>query len=174
MAPKPVIVTAYDPLWPADFAAIAEEIRACLGNLALAIHHVGSTSVPGLAAKPIIDLDVVIAVYTVFPVVVEKLAGLGFMHEGNLGIPCREAFCYREKPHLRKHHMYVCPADSPELKRHLAFRDYLRSHPDAAENYSRVKQEAAALYPQDIDGYIRHKSPMIEEIYAQCVPKDEA
>ena len=155
MAPKPVIVTAYDPLWPADFAAIAEEIRACLGNLALAIHHVGSTSVPGLVAKPIIDLDVVIADYTVFPEVVEKLAGLGYMHEGNLGIPCREAFCYREKPHLRKHHLYVCPAD-------------------AAENYSRVKQEAAALYPQDIDGYIRHKSPMIEEIYAQCVPKDEA
>lgn len=168
MTPKPVIVTAYDPQWPDCFAAIAAEIRDTLGDLSLAIHHVGSTSVPGLAAKPIIDLDVVIADYSVFPVVVEKLAFIGYLHEGDLGIPCREAFCYEDKAHLSKHHLYVCPADSPELKRHLTFRDYLRSHPEAIAEYSRIKQEAAALHPTDIDGYIRHKSPFIEKIYMQC------
>jgi len=168
MAPKPVIVTAYDPKWLADFAAIAAEIHQALGSLALVIHHVGSTSVPGMAAKPIIDLDVVIADYTVFSAVVEKLASIGYIHEGNLGIPGREAFHYEGKPHLRKHHLYVCPADSPELKRHLTFRDYLRTHPEEAQEYSRVKQEAALLYPQDMDSYIRYKSPCIEKLYIQC------
>ena len=63
--------------------------------------------------------------------------------------------------------MYLCPEDSPELKRHLAFRDYLREHPQAVEEYSRIKLEAAALFPHDIDGYINHKSPVIERIYKE-------
>ena len=67
-----------------------------------------------------------------------------------------------------RHHLYVCPKDSRELRRHLVFRDYLCSHPDAVEEYGRVKMEAAALYPDDIEGYIRHKSPVIESIYRLC------
>lgn len=168
MTTKKVNVAEYNPQWAADFAAIAVEIREALGNLALTVHHVGSTAVPGMAAKPIIDLDVEIAGYDAFPAVAEKLAEIGYIHEGNLGIPKREAFRYEGKPHLRKHHLYVCPSDSPELHRHLTFRNYLRSHPDAVSDYSRVKLEAAALYPNDIDGYIRHKSPCIEKIYIQC------
>lgn len=168
MTTKKVKVVEYDPRWAADFETIAGEIREALGNLVLTVHHVGSTAVPGMAAKPIIDLDVEIADYTVFPAVVETLAKIGYLHEGNLGIPKREAFCYEGKSHLCKHHLYVCPSDSPELRRHLTFRDYLRSHPDAVSEYSRVKQEAAALYPEDIESYIRHKSPCIEKLYIQC------
>ena len=72
------------------------------------------------------------------------------------------------KEHLMEHHLYVCAADCPELKRHLTFRDYLRAHPEAVEEYSRVKQEGAALYPHDIDSYIGHKSPFIEKIYKEA------
>lgn len=162
-----IIVEPYDEAWQQDFINISSEIRDALGELALRIEHVGSTSVPGLSAKPVIDLDVVIRDDSVLDEVVSRLGTIGYQHEGNLGIAGREAFGYEGKEHLREHHLYVCPQDSPELKRHTAFRDYLRSHPDAVREYSRIKEEAAALYPYDIDGYIKHKSPVIEKIYKE-------
>lgn len=163
-----VTVLPYDPAWEAAFAAIREEIEATLGDLILGIEHVGSTSVKGLSAKPCIDLDVIIPDYTVFDAVVAKLASIGYIHEGNLGIPDREAFTYTDKPHLYKHHLYVCPQYSEELRRHITFRDFLRSNPNAAQKYGAVKEEAAALFPNDIDGYIAYKSPCIQELYVQC------
>ena len=168
MKTKKVIVMPYDPRWPQDFEAIRRELSDALGPLAVSIEHVGSTAVPGLSAKPIIDIDVVMESYAAFPEVVEALAKAGYLHEGDLGIPEREAFCYEGKEHLRKHHLYVCPASSRELHRHLIFRDHLRTHPNAVKRYSEAKEEAARLYPQDIDGYIRHKSPCIQEIYQLC------
>ena len=164
MVTKRVIVRPYDEAWAQNFMEISAEIRAALGELALRIEHVGSTSVRGLSAKPIIDLDVVIRDDSVFETVVSRLQAIGYRHEGDLGIPGREAFAYEGKDHLQKHHLYVCPADSAELKRHLAFRDYLRAHPEAAVEYSRVKEEGAKRYPEDIDRYIAFKAPFIEEI----------
>ena len=131
----------------------------------MAIEHVGSTSVRGLAAKPIIDIDVVIGDASCLDAAIAALARIGYRHEGDLGIPGREAFKYAGKDHLQRHHLYVCPQDSAELKRHLAFRDYLRAHPEAVEAYGRIKEAGAALYPEDIDGYIAHKAPFIEGIY---------
>ena len=166
MATKYVEVVPYDEQWKQDFIDISSEIRETLGDLALRIEHVGSTSVEGLSAKPIIDIDVVIK-GSDFDSVVAKMAAIGYVHEGNLGIVGREAFKYEGKEHLRRHHLYVCPEDSPELRRHLAFRDYLRAHREAVEEYSRIKEEGAALFPYDIDGYIGHKSPFIESIYRE-------
>ena len=167
MGAKHVVVLPYDAAWKLDFAKIRDELAEALGKLALRIEHVGSTSVPGLSAKPIIDIDVVIRNYEVFDKVVAALGTIGYRHEGNLGIVGREAFKYDGKEHLRNHHLYVCTEDSPELRRHLAFRDYLRANPDAVKEYSRIKEEAAARYPYDIDGYIAYKSPLIERIYAE-------
>jgi GrpB-like predicted nucleotidyltransferase (UPF0157 family) len=99
---------------------------------------------------------------------IAALAAVGYRHEGDLGIPGREAFKYAGKEHLQRHHLYVCPRDSAELRRHLAFRDYLRAHPEAAEEYGRVKAAGAALYPEDIEGYIAHKAPFIERIYREA------
>lgn len=164
---KHVIVQSYDESWKTDFIAIRDELDAALKDLALRIEHVGSTSVEGLSAKPIIDIDVVIRDRTVLPEVISALGRIGYTHEGDLGIPGREAFKYEGKDHLRKHHLYVCAQDSEELKRHLAFRDYLRNHPEAVAEYGRIKEEGAALYPYDIDRYIEHKSPFIENIYKQ-------
>ena len=168
MAPRKVEVLPYDPAWKDAFSAICAEVESAVGDLILGIEHVGSTSVEGLPAKPIIDLDVVIADDACFAALAEKMEQIGYYHEGNLGIPGREAFGYEGKTHLMKHHLYVCVQSAAELRRHIVFRDYLRAHPDAAAKYAAVKQEAARLYPYDIDGYIRHKSGCIEDIYRLC------
>ena len=166
-APK-VLIVPYDEAWTTDFQQIAAEIRMAIGELILGIEHVGSTSVAGMSAKPCIDLDVVIADASLLPSVIRGLEAVGYIHEGDLGIPGREAFTYTDKPHLKPHHLYVCPRDSEELHRHLTFRDYLKTHPEAVAVYSRVKETAARLYPDSIDGYMAYKSPCIEELYALC------
>lgn len=168
MITKEVVVLPYDPEWKLAFEQIKSELEEILGQQFIAIEHVGSTSVPGLSAKPIIDIDVVIKSYEIFPCVVKALKAGGYEHEGNLRIQEREAFCYEGKEHLQRHHLYVCPANSRELHRHLTFRDYLRQHPDAAAEYGRRKKEAARLYPDSIDDYIQYKTICIEKIYQQC------
>ena len=167
MGTKHVVVLPYDAAWAQDFAAIRAEIEDALGDLALRIEHVGSTSVPGLSAKPIIDIDIVVRDGSALGAVISGLEAIGYRHEGDLGIAGREAFRYEGKEPLPRHHLYACPQDSPELKRHLAFRDYLRSQPEAVRAYSRVKEEGAALYPDDIEKYIAYKSPFIERIYRE-------
>ena len=163
-----VMVLSYDAAWKTAFEAIKMEIERAVGGLVIGIEHVGSTSVEGLSSKPCIDIDVVIEDYDIFEEVVRRLADIGYIHEGDLGIPDREAFCYGDKPHLMTHHLYVCPQNSRELHRHITFRDYLRSNPDAVKQYGAVKEEWARLFPDDIEGYIAHKTPCIEELYRQC------
>ena len=168
MRTRRVVVERYNEAWKSDFEAIKAEIEAAIGGLIIGVEHVGSTSVAGMSAKPCIDIDVVIEDYSVFDNVVKGLSAIGYIHEGDLGIKEREAFKYADKPHLRQHHLYVCPKNSEELHRHITFRDYLRSTPEALEKYSRVKEKAAELFPDDIDKYIACKSPCIEEIYKAC------
>ena len=168
MRTEKVIVLPYDMAWESAFEDIKAELERALGGLIIGIEHVGSTSVKGLSAKPCIDVDVIIKDYTVFDAVVGKLASIGYIHEGDLGIKDREAFKYTDKPHLMKHHLYVCPQNSKELHRHIAFRDFLRSNAEAARKYSLVKETAAELFPNDIDKYIEYKSPCIEGLYEQC------
>ena len=165
MVTRHVVVEEHDEAWEKSFREIEREIRDALGELALRIEHVGSTSVPGLAAKPVIDLDVVVRDGEALREAIRRLGAIGYEHEGDLGIPGREAFRYEGKEHLQKHHLYVCPEGSAELRRHVAFRDYLRSHPEAVKEYGRIKREGAARYPYDIDGYIAHKAPFIESVY---------
>lgn len=167
MTTRNIVVVPYDSNWKQQFEAIRAEIQDALGELALSIEHVGSTSVEGLSAKPIIDIDVVIEDESKLQAVIEKLAGIGYEHEGNLGIVGREAFGYTGKEHLQNHHLYVCTKDSPELMRHLAFRDYLRSHEEAVREYSRIKEEGAKFFPKDIDGYISYKTGWIENVYRE-------
>ena len=163
-----VKVLPYDESWKLAFEEIRSEIENVLDGLIIGIEHVGSTSVEGLSAKPCIDLDVVIKDYSVFDAVVRKLESIGYIHEGNLEISDREAFKYSDKPHLMQHHLYVCPQYSEELHRHVTFRDFLRSNPEAARKYGMTKEMAAKVYPNDIDKYIEYKSPCIQELYEMC------
>jgi len=119
MVTKHVVVLPYDEQWEHDFIIIRDEIRLALGELAQNIEHIGSTAVPGLSAKPIIDIDIVIKDCSMLDDVISALNEIGYCHEGNLGIAGREAFAYEGKDHLQKHHLYVCLQDSPELKRHI-------------------------------------------------------
>ena len=168
MRTRRVLVLPYDATWRHEFEKIRREIESAAGDLIVGIEHVGSTSVKGMSAKPCIDLDVVIEDYSVFDEVAARLEGIGYVHEGDLGIKEREAFKYTDKTHLMAHHLYVCPRNSAELRRHVVFRDFLRENPDAVKKYSEVKERAAELFPLDIDKYIEYKSPCIEELYSAC------
>lgn len=168
MRTKRVAVVPYDAAWEAAFEAIKRELEAAIGDLILDIEHVGSTAVQGLSAKPCIDLDIVIKDYSVFAQLADRLAALGYIHEGDLGIKDREAFKYADKPHLMNHHLYVCPQYSEELRRHITFRNFLRQNAQAVKKYSSVKEKAAELFPNDIDKYIEYKTPCIDELYSLC------
>lgn len=166
MTTRNIVVLPYDEKWAQAFLDIKSELDAVLGGLPISIEHVGSTSVQGLAAKPIIDIDVVVR-RTDVGAAIKALATIGYEHEGNGGIEDREMFKYSGKENLMEHHLYVCPEDSAELKRHVLFREYLRAHPDAVQAYSQIKKEAADFYPHDIDSYINHKGAVIEKIYKE-------
>ena len=163
-----VIVLPYDEKWKIAFEAIKQEILDSASDLIESIEHVGSTSVEGMLAKPCIDIDIVIKDYCVFECLKKRIASIGYIYEGDLGIKDREAFRYENKEHLMMHHLYVCPSYSKELKRHLVFRDYLRCDLDAVKIYSEIKEKGAQLYPNDIEKYIEYKTPIIEELYKQC------
>jgi len=165
---KRVVVVPYSEQWKTNFETIKQHLLPVVTDTIISVEHIGSTSVEGLSAKPIIDIDIVIKDYSVFDTVVERLATLGYIHEGNLGIKDREAFDYKGNEDLPKHHLYVCPEFSPELHKHIAFRDYLRNNSDAAQKYSKVKEDGAKLFSDSIDDYIAYKSPCIEEIYRNC------
>jgi GrpB-like predicted nucleotidyltransferase (UPF0157 family) len=157
-----ITIEDYDPRWASHFQSIRREIAAALDGMFVAIEHVGSTSVPGLAAKPIIDLDVLLKESVDFSDVVQKLEPLGYRYRGNLGIEGREAF--ETPPQVFAHHLYVCLPGSHEFKRHIAFRDYLRNHPVEAVHYTKLKRELAAKSDGDREEYTRAKSHFVLDI----------
>ena len=161
---KTIVVEDYNPQWIDWFKQISSRIIEVLGNLAIAIEHVGSTSVPHLAAKPIIDIDVVI-IFSNFEQVSKELGKLGYAHVGDLEIPTREVFKILDedlKGSLPPHHLYVCGKDSPELQRHLAFRDYLQDHKELVKEYGELKKHNSELFPNDIDAYIDAKDSFVK------------
>lgn len=165
---KRVEVVPFNPAWQDSFEEVRAHLLGILFSQDVRIEHVGSTSVPGLAAKPILDIDIVLQSEADFAGVKALLEANGYFHVGDLGITGREAFKYNDKPQFMSHHLYVLSADSDELKRHLTFRDWLRNHPEDREIYAQVKMAAAQQFPDDIDAYIDAKSDVIFDIYQQC------
>ena len=167
MRTKNVVVEKWNPKWKDEFERIVVSLGKDIIYNSIKIEHVGSTSVEGLSAKLIIDLDIVIE-NDKFEIIKRLLNDKGYKHEGDLGIEGREAFSYSGKEELMTHHLYVCPKDSKELFRHITFRDFLKNNPALASEYSKVKEQAAVLYPDDIDKYMEFKSEIIEKIYKRC------
>jgi GrpB-like predicted nucleotidyltransferase (UPF0157 family) len=154
-----IVVVDYDPGWVAAFERVRARVWPAVSGVALSIEHVGSTSVPGLAAKPIIDVSVVVRGESDAPLAIGCLESLGYVHRGNLGIEGREAF---DSPDgLPAHHLYLCPRDGPGLANHLAVRDYLRGHPGAVTEYGALKKRLAEEFPHDMDSYIAGKTDML-------------
>jgi GrpB-like predicted nucleotidyltransferase (UPF0157 family) len=157
-------IVDYDPGWPAVFTGLRDGIAEALGGLARRIEHVGSTAVPGLAAKPVVDLTVVIDDRDHLPAVIGRLDALGYRHEGDLGVAGREAFA--TPPGAPAHHLYVCAPDNRNLAEVLAFRDYLRTHPDTARAYAELKRFLAERFGDDRAGYTAAKSAFITRVVA--------
>ena len=162
----PVIsVVEYNPAWARRFEQLRQEYAtamAAAGVPVLAIEHVGSTSVQGLAAKPIIDCDIVVAEHDV-AAASRALAGLGFRPLGELGIPLRWAF--KEPERLAGTNTYVVVAGALSLRNHLAVRDILRARADLREQYAAVKRQVGAV-AASIEEYGRGKNAVIQEILA--------
>jgi GrpB-like predicted nucleotidyltransferase (UPF0157 family) len=155
-------IVDYDETWPAQFERLRRRLADALGPVALRIEHVGSTAVPGLAAKPKLDVDVVVASARDVAEVIEGLARIGFEHQGDLGVPGREAF--KGPDGGDRYHVYVCVEGAGPLRQHLVFRDHLRGHPDTAADYADLKRELAARFATDIDAYSRGKSAFVRRI----------
>jgi GrpB-like predicted nucleotidyltransferase (UPF0157 family) len=160
-----VVIVDYDPAWPKVFESLSERIRAALGPTVIAIEHVGSTSIPDMPAKPIIDMDVVVKPEDVQHAIA-AIEALGYRHEGNLGVDGREAF--RWCADFPEHHLYLCPENSHALRRHVLFRDYLRQNPDAAREYGKHKREMAALHHSDRSKYQDAKAGFIETLFQRA------
>jgi GrpB-like predicted nucleotidyltransferase (UPF0157 family) len=162
---RSICVVDYDPEWPRVFARLRARIWPSVSDFTLGIEHVGSTAVPGLAAKPVIDIDIVVAGRQEIPLAVERLTNLGYVHEGDLGIPDREAFDLPSGGPA--HHLYVCPRESLALRSHLALRDHLRAHPQDVAAYSVLKKRLAQEFTHDIARYVEGKSEFILAILAR-------
>lgn len=166
-----VDIRPYDPEWPRIFERIHAHVWPVVQHAAMRLEHVGSTSVPGLRAKPVIDACIVVASPRDIPYVVKALAGIGYTHRGNLGVPGREAFLHPES--LPKHHLYASPRSSLSLKNHLGLRDHLRAHPEVALQYGDLKETLASQFPGDIDRYSVGKTDFILGILQEIGFTDE-
>lgn len=163
--PEANTVVAYDAAWPAFFTSIKERLQALLVGSEAVIEHVGSTAVPGLAAKPIVDIDVVVPSGGDIPDAVRRLESRGYIHCGDLGIPGREAFDV--PPDMPYHHLYVVAAGTKPHLDHVLLRGYLRSHPHAAESYGQRKLQVAHLITAESrQAYMKAKASIIEELLA--------
>lgn len=159
----PVYVAAYDPSWPAKFEAERAELQECIGPWVVGgIHHVGSTAVPGLLAKPVIDILVGVETLDRSRPCIKKVASLGYLYSPYRG-DVMHWFC---KPHpaRRTHHLHLIPAGSPRYLGELAFRDALRGDPALAGRYAALKHDLAARFPEDREAYTQHKTPFVREV----------
>ena len=156
-----VEIADYDPAWPAAFERERDLIADALADLALAIEHVGSTAVPGLGAKPIIDITVGVHRLGEGEKCVRPMESLGYEHRGEAGIPGR---LYFSKPTTRPrtHQLHIVEYGGDFWQRHILFRDYLREHPEAAREYCELKVRLAARFGDDRIAYTEAKSEFIE------------
>jgi GrpB-like predicted nucleotidyltransferase (UPF0157 family) len=134
----------------------------------VSIHHIGSTAIPHIYAKPIIDLLVEVKDILVVDQCDSAMEKLGYVVMGEFGIPDRRFFLKDNAAGIRTHHVHVFAIDSPQIQRHLAFRDYLIAHLGIAQEYSDLKRDLAQQYPQDIQGYMDGKDGFIKEIDQQA------
>jgi GrpB-like predicted nucleotidyltransferase (UPF0157 family) len=174
-ASTPISIVDYDEEWPLRYEDLAAKLRAVLGNIVLRIEHVGSTAVRGLAAKPVVDLDVVVNSPNDVETAILKLAQFGYVHEGDLGVQGREAF--RAPTGEIPHHLYVLVEGSAELERHLTFRDALRADPVLRDQYSSLKRSLAAEHAEDRAAYTDAKTAFVRAVLkrglAVCLDRNE-
>lgn len=158
-----IVVVEYNPEWDREFEKESALIKDVLGDNCIAIHHIGSTAVSGLAAKPIIDMMPVVKSLEAVDAVRDGLEELGYEYLGEFGIAGRRYL--RKGGSERTHQVHIfAEGDSGNIERHLAFRDYLRSHTDAREEYGRLKKNLGEKYPYDIESYCDGKDEFVKKV----------
>jgi GrpB-like predicted nucleotidyltransferase (UPF0157 family) len=169
MDPRATVVE-YDPAWPQLFDEISAHLTPAVDGLDVRIEHIGSTAVPGLAAKPIVDVDIVVREAADIAPLVERLAVIGYVHQGDLGVEGREAFaCPTDGPY---HHLYAVIEGEPAHRDHIDLRDRLRAHPEDARRYEDRKREVAPLLLVDREAYVEAKSDVIQDILRRARIRD--
>lgn len=158
----PIVIVPYDPQWPLLFAQLGARLREALGPVALRIDHTGSTSIPGMAAKPVIDVQVSVASFEPLDAFKRPLESLGFVHRANNPELTKRYF--RESPGSRRTHIHVRLAGNWSEQFSLLFRDYMRTHDDDCHWYEGIKRHLAEQYGEDRHGYTDAKGPYLWEI----------
>ena len=159
---KVVELVAHRPEWSKTFNDAATQLKTILGDNCIAIHHIGSTAIPTIYAKPIVDMLPVVKNLALVDVHNAEFAAQGYVCMGEYGIPGRRF--YWKSVNNRTHNVHLFQEDSPEVIRHLAFRDFMLSHPDHAKSYSLLKRALAAVFTNDIESYVNGKSTFVQMI----------
>jgi len=162
-------VVAHDPAWRRGFDTEAKQITRALGDIVVAVHHIGSTAIPGIFAKPIIDLVLEVDDVVRLDEKSSAMEKLGYEVMGERGIPGRRYFRKHNASGVRTHHVHAFAAGSAEVERHIAFRDYMIAHPAEAQAYSTLKQQLAQEHPYDTQAYQDGKGAFIKEYEAKAV-----
>jgi GrpB-like predicted nucleotidyltransferase (UPF0157 family) len=160
---RKVEVVQYDPAWVDIFQAEAEVLAIIFGEKLVAIHHIGSTAIPGIVAKPIVDILVEVRDIQEVDDLNTDIEKLGYQPRGEYGIPGRRYFV-KQTGEVHIHHIHTFQSGNPQVERHLNFRDYLIAHPLDALAYSRLKEDLAQQFPEDIDNYAMGKNDFINNI----------
>jgi len=164
-----VVVAPYDPAWTTQFEEEAQRLTGILGKQVIITHHVGSTAVPDLAARPIIDILVEVRQIERMDEYEAILQALGYTSVGEHGIPGRRFFIKNEAEKGRTHNLFIFPVGHPGIRYLLDLRDYLTTHQREAEFYGLLKTELAQRYPDDLRSYMQEKDPFIQEILRRAV-----
>lgn len=162
-------VEPHDVAWAADFLVEAALVRNALGDVLVELHHIGSTAVPDLLAKPIIDMIGGVISLSVLDVHSDELTSLGYEAMGAFGIEGRRYFRKHNAEGRRTHHLHLYEAGSPEIERHIRFRDYLRAHPNRARDYSDLKAAIVSGEAGEGAPYAQAKSPLVQILKAEAL-----
>lgn len=164
---RKVKVKLYNEQWFSMFEEEENKLHEIFGSEIIEIHHIGSTSVNGLKAKPIIDIMPVVRDIKRIDEFNTAMVTIGYEPKGENGISGRRYF--QKGGDNRTHHVHIYELGNPEIKRHLVFRDYLRAHPDTAKKYGDLKEELSQRFPYDIESYVKGKEKLVLEIELKAV-----
>ena len=162
-------VVPHDPTWRSEFEREAKHIRRALEDIVVRLHHIGSTAIRGIFAKPIIDFLLKVDDLVELDERSTAMEELGYRAMGEFGIPGRRYFQKGNASGIRTHQVHAFEADSKEIERHIAFRDYLIAHPVEAQAYGELKRRLAREHPDDIEAYMDGKDPFIKEHEARAI-----
>ena len=164
-----VEVVPHNPAWRSDFEAESEKIANAVGETGVALHHIGSTAIPDIYAKPVIDFLIEVKDISQVDGRNSAMEALGYEAMGEYGLPGRRHFRKANSEEITTHNVHAFQAGSVEVQGHLAFRDYMISHPENANEYSQLKRKLAIEYPDDIEGYMDGKDRFIKQVEAKAI-----